>query len=198
MVPFDYPRLFASMGGDEKVVERLNELFGKQADSQNGGGFNISNEHDFVAPYAYVFAGMPWRTQEIVPQILKEGFNTTPGGLPGNDDMGATSGLYIWNALGMYPAIPGVSGLVLGTPMFRKAVVHFGDGRILIIHASGSGSYVQKVFLDNAPYPSSWLALSKIHAGTTELQFNLGAKANTDWGNPYPTAHRPFENLDKK
>ena len=189
MIPFDYPQEFAAMGGDQKVIARLDKFFCKKSTVPNAACFTAGNEHDFVTPYAYVFAGMPWKTQEAVTRIAKEDFNTTPGGLPGNDDLGATSGFYVWNALGMYPAVPGIGGLVLGTPMFRRAVIHFGNGRTLIIQGSGKGPYVQKVLLNGAPYPSSWLPLSKLHSGTTELRFTLGTEPNKDWGKS--TSNRP-------
>jgi putative alpha-1,2-mannosidase len=118
----------------------------------------------------------------VVTRIAQEAFNTTPAGLPGNDDLGATSGIYLWNALGMYPAVPGVGGIVLGTPMFKKAVVHFGDGRTLAIQASGTGFYVQKVFLNGSPYANSWLPLSSLQRGTTDLQFVLGTEPNKKRG----------------
>lgn len=184
MIPFDYRNLFAAMGGDEKVVARLDRFFCKPHTRKNDACFTADNEYDFVAPYAYVFAGMPWKTQELVTRVAKESFNTSPNGLPGNDDLGATSGLYIWNALGMYPAVPGVGGMVLGIPMFRKAVVHLGDGRTLVIKGTGEGQYVQKVSLNGAAYPSSWLPLSNLRSGTTELQFMLGTEPKKNRGKP--------------
>ncbi len=182
MVPFDYPNEFAAIGGDDKVIDRLDRFFCKGPSPPGDSCFTASNEHNFVTPYAYVFAGQPWKTQEVVTRIAQEAFNTTPAGLPGNDDLGATSGLYLWNALGMYPAVPGVGGVVLGTPMFRKAVVHLGDGRTLLIRALGSGTYVQKVSLNGTGYPSSWLPLNSLQSGTTDLQFVLGAEPNKQRG----------------
>jgi predicted alpha-1,2-mannosidase len=182
MIPFDYPQEFAAIGGDQEVISRLDRFFCKGPGSLNDSCFTPSNELDFIAPYAYAFAGQPWKTQEVITQIVEESFHATPGGLPGNDDLGATSGLYVWNALGMYPAVPGVGGVVLGTPLFKKAVVHFGDGRTLVIQALGNGFYVQKASLNGVSYPSSWLPLSSLQNGTTELQFSLAMEPNKDRG----------------
>jgi putative alpha-1,2-mannosidase len=135
-----------------------------------------------VTPYAYVFAGMPWKTQELLPRIARETFNTTPEGLPGNDDLGATSGVYVWNALGFYPAVPGVGGVVLGAPMFDKATLHFSGDRTLVVTRQGKGTYVQDVKLNGAPYGSSWLPVEKLRAGTTQLEFTMGEKANQERG----------------
>jgi putative alpha-1,2-mannosidase len=125
-----------------------------------------------------VFAGQPWKTQEVVTRIAKEVFKSTPDGIPGNDDLGATSGVYVWNALGFYPAVPGVGGLVLGTPMFDKVTLELAAGRKLVISRKGAGIYVQQVLLDGAPYASSWLPLERIHAGTTQLVFVTDSQPN--------------------
>jgi putative alpha-1,2-mannosidase len=181
MIPFDYPALFAAMGGEKVVEPRLDHFFtalrcwGKPC-------FNIENEPDFVTPYAYVFLGKPWKTQEVVTRIGKETFKAAPDGVPGNDDLGATSGVYVWNALGFYPAVPGEGGVVLGTPMFEKATLQLAGGRTLVISREGEGIYVQQVMLDGVPYPNAWLPVSKIHSGTNQLHFKMGADPNTQRG----------------
>ena len=181
MVPFDYPALFEAMGGEKAVERRLDHFFeglrcwGKPC-------FNIENEPDFVTPYAYVFLGKPWKTQEVVSRIAKETFKTTPDGIPGNDDLGATSGVYVWNALGLYPAVPGIGGVVLGTPMFDKATLKLSGERTLVISREGQGIYVQGANLNGKPFASTWLPLSAIHQGTNELHFTMGTQANTDRG----------------
>ncbi len=115
MIPFDYPAVFQAMGGEAQVEPRLDKFFTKLR-CWGEPCFNMENEPDFVTPYAYVFAGMPWKSQDVITRIAKATFKTKPDGLPGNDDLGATSGVYVWNALGFYPAVPGVGGVVLGTP----------------------------------------------------------------------------------
>ena len=130
MIPFDYPELIKRIGGDDATTPRLDKFFSKLI-CWGEPCFNMANEPDFVTPYAYVFAGQPWKTQQVITRIEQQTFNTKSDGIPGNDDLGATSGVYVWNALGLYPGIPGVGGLLLGTPMFPSATVHFGDGRTL-------------------------------------------------------------------
>jgi predicted alpha-1,2-mannosidase len=181
MVPFDYPALFSAMGGTSVAVGRLDKFFLKLR-CWGQPCFNIENEPDFVTPYAYAFAGMPWKTQDVVTRIAKETFKIAPSGIPGNDDLGATSGVYVWNALGFYPAVPGVGGLVLGTPMFDKATLRFAGDRTLVIQREGKGIYVQKVTLDGTNYPSSWLPLGKVHQGITTLHFTMGEQPNMRWG----------------
>lgn len=181
MIPFDYPELFASIGGDSEVASRLDKFFSKLI-CWGEPCFNMANEPDFVTPYAYVFAGMPWKTQEVVTRIAQQTFKAAPDGIPGNDDLGATSGVYVWNALGLYPAVPGVGGMVLGTPMFESAAIRFGDGRTLVLRGKGVGPYVQEVTLNGSQYTSSWLPLSALHAGISRLDFTLAKEPNTQRG----------------
>jgi predicted alpha-1,2-mannosidase len=181
MIPFDYPALFEAMGGEAQVEPRLDKFFTKLR-CWGEPCFNMENEPDFVTPYVYVFAGKPWKSQEVIARIARETFKTTPEGLPGNDDLGATSGVYVWNALGFYPAVPGVGGVVLGTPMFDKATLRLAGGRTLVISREGTGVYVQSISLDGAPWSSSWLPISKLHEGTTQLHFVMGEKPNRERG----------------
>jgi predicted alpha-1,2-mannosidase len=181
MIPFDYPALFAAMGGEDKVIPRLDRFFLKLR-CWAEPCYNIENEPDFVVPYAYVFAGQPWKTQEVVARLAATTFKATPDGIPGNDDLGATSGVYVWNALGFYPAIPGVGGVVLGAPMFDKATLHFGMGKTLVVSRRGSGIYVQSVRLNGNDFPGSWVTLDKLETGASTLEFTMGPEPNHERG----------------
>ena len=46
-------------------------------------------------------------------------WSNTPGGIPGNDDLGAMSSWYVFSALGMYPQVPGRAELVLSARCSR-------------------------------------------------------------------------------
>lgn len=117
-------------------------------------------------------------------RIEQQTFSAKPDGIPGNDDLGATSGLYVWNALGLYPGIPGVGGLLIGTPMFPAAAIHLGDGRTLSIHATGRGPYVQSVRFNGEENTNSWLPLSALKQRTSTLDFTLSPEANKQRGAP--------------
>jgi putative alpha-1,2-mannosidase len=169
MVPHNYAGLFRMMGGSQNVLAKLDKFFQKLV----GWGvpnFTVSNEPDFCAPYAYVWTGNARKTQEVVDRIRRETFTAKPDGIPGNDDLGATSGVYVWNALGMYSVIPGVGEFVLGTPMFPRVIMQLGDGRSIEIVSHGTGIYVHAVSLNRAPHTSSWLPLDKLSAGHNRLE----------------------------
>jgi len=198
MLPFDYPALFAAIdkSGQSQSANPEHDKINKKSDKTTPRldrfflklrcwgqpCYNIENEPDFVVPYAYDFAGQPWKTQEVVTRIGNEVFKPTPDGIPGNDDLGATSGVYLWDALGLYPAVPGVAGLALGTPMFDKVTLHLSGGRTVVITKTGPGIYVQKVTIDGVPYPKTWLSLDKLHPGTTKIDFTTSTVPNTTRG----------------
>jgi predicted alpha-1,2-mannosidase len=180
MLPFNYAGLFRAMGGPAVVIPKLDKFFSKVS-GWALPNYTVTNEPDFCAAYAYAWIGAPWKTQQVVDRVQRETFFNKPEGLPGNDDLGATSGVYVWNALGMYPVIPGVGGMVLGTPMFTHTLVKLGNGHTLEIVAEGKGIYVQSVTLNGHSYPSSWLPLKALSGERNLLQFKLGEQPNKSW-----------------
>jgi predicted alpha-1,2-mannosidase len=196
MIPHNYAGLLAALGGKEKVVPKLDRFFQKLS-GWALPNFTVTNEPDFCAPYAYVWTGNPWKTQEVVDRIRRETFTTKPDGLPGNDDLGATSGVYVWNALGLYPVIPGVGGMVLGTPMFPRATLRMANGCTLEILAHGEGVYVQSVKLNGRAYDSTWLPLDALSAKENRLEFLLGPQPNKAWASDSASQPPSFDAKDK-
>jgi len=197
MIPHNYAGLFRAMGGNQNVVPKLDKFFQKLT----GWGvptFTVTNEPDFCAPYAYVWTGNAWKTQAVIDRIRRETFTTKPDGLPGNDDLGATSGVYVWNALGMYPVIPGVGGLALGTPMFRRATMRMGNGSTLEIVSKGEGFYVQSVKLNGKPYDSTWLPLAALSAKQNRVEFKLGTQSNHAWASKPGSLPPSFDAAEKQ
>ena len=172
MVPFDLPAVISLLGGNSAAIARLDEFFAEVNAGPNRPHAWIGNEPGVWAPWAYTFAGAPSRTQATVRRIQRELFDTTPGGLPGNDDGGATSAWYVFSALGLYPMIPGVGGLSVGSPLFPDAVVHLANGAPLHITASSDGPYVTALRVNGAEISNFWLDWSQLASGAT-LEFEL-------------------------
>ncbi len=179
MVPHNYAGVFQAMGGNASVVPKLDKFFEKLS-GWALPNFTVANEPDFCAPYAYLWTGNPWKTQQVIDRIRRETFTTKADGLPGNDDLGATSGVYVWNAIGMYPVIPGVGGFALGTPMFPRVSMHLGNGTLDIV-SRGQGIYVHSVVVNGKPQASSWLELSALSQPQNRVEFELGAEPDHDW-----------------
>ncbi len=176
MVPYDLHGLFKDMGGNVKVVQRLDAHF-KELNAGPASYYAfMGNEPEFEVPWEYDFANAPYRTQDVVRRIETELFLPTPGGLPGNDDGGAMSSWYVFAAMGMYPEVPGVAGFALGSPIFPQMTIHLENGQQWSIHGQGASAtarYVQHLTVNGQPYSNSWLPFEMIMHGAT-FQYTLG------------------------
>jgi Glycosyl hydrolase family 92 len=143
----------------------------------------MGDEPSFAIPWEYDYAGAPARTEQVVRAIQDGDFTDTPEGLPGNDDLGATSSWYVWSALGGYPEIPGSAVLALGSPLFTTVTVRLADGRTLDESTSGSGAagpYVQSLTVNGTSWGRAYLPAVTVDRGGT-LRWRLGA-GPTAWG----------------
>jgi predicted alpha-1,2-mannosidase len=184
MIPHNMRTLFDRIGGNEAVVRRLDDFFKEFNAGPDRPYFFIGNEPVFPVPWAYNYAGQPWKTQHITRRVLTDLFTDTPGGIPGNDDLGATSSWIVFASIGMYPVTPGVGGFSLNSPLFPGIKIRMGKrGKTLRIVAEGASAgapYVQELRLDGKPYESTWLPFERIARGAT-LRFKLGATPDTKW-----------------
>lgn len=188
MVPHNVKGLFDAMGGTDQARRRLDAFFykpdGAMAVTKSGPlHAELDNEPSIGSPWLYDWAGQPWKTQELVRRVLDGLWVDAPNGIPGNDDLGAMSSWYVWAALGLYPETPGRAELVLGSPLFPKAVVHRPAGAVTIT-ADGAGPgrpYVQALKLDGAVWDRPWLPESFALKGG-RLDFRLGPQPNRTWG----------------
>jgi predicted alpha-1,2-mannosidase len=195
MIPYDLAGVIAAIGGPEAAKNRLDDYFSQYYDyrMKNGPYFAIGNEPSFGNPWIYNWTGYPWRTQEVVRKTLHDLFSSGPEGLPGNDDLGATSSWIVFAHLGVYPEIPGVGGVTLNSPTFPEAVLQLG-GHSLRITAAGAPSrlYIVKAKLDGVPVTNWWIDWARL-SKASHLDFTLGAKPNHHPG-AKPPAFAPPQN----
>ncbi|MGH8781398.1 GH92 family glycosyl hydrolase [Paraburkholderia sp.] len=182
MVPFDPTGLFGQLGGNSVVVPRLNNFFTVLNAGMSLPNFYMGNEPTFEVPWLYNWAGSPSGTQNVVQRIMNTAFSTQPDGLPGNDDLGAVSGWYVWGALGLYPEVPAVGGFAIGSPQFPEIAVRLGNGQMLRISArdAPTANYIQSLTVNGSPHTSTWLPLTALERGAT-LHFAMGSSPS-DWG----------------
>ncbi len=184
MVPQDPYGLIQALGGDQSFVQRLDALMSKLNAGTKLPNFYMGDEPQFGTPWLYAYAGRADRVQSVVQRIETQAFRPTPGGLPGNDDLGATSSWLVWAMLGMYPAEPGVGGLVVGSPVFPKATITLESGKQIVITADGAAPdapYVQSLSVDGKATTKSWIDWKQLSGGAT-LAFKLGKAANSAFG----------------
>ncbi len=116
-VPHDIKGLASMMGGKKRFIDNLQSVFDR-------GNYDPANEPDIAYPFIFSqFPGEEWRTQTIVPELLRKHFTTRRDGIPGNDDAGTMSAWAIFSMLGLYPDIPGNPSYTLTTPTFDKAII---------------------------------------------------------------------------
>ncbi|MEV8510306.1 GH92 family glycosyl hydrolase [Actinoplanes sp. NPDC051475] len=200
MVPYNAKGLFTAMGGNATAASRLDRFFhdanGNWALSGGDGSTaDVSNEPSIGSPWLYNFAGQPYKTQATVRQTVNTLWSNTPGGIPGQDDLGAMSAWYVWAAVGLYPLAPGRAELLLASPLFTQVVIHRSNGAILTINAPAAATntpYIQSLNVNGTASTKPWLPESFVSSGGT-LDVVLGTSANTSWGSAAADAPPSFD-----
>ncbi|MEU0794972.1 lectin [Amycolatopsis sp. NPDC005961] len=190
MVPFNVAGLAAARGGNASLVSYLDSVLAGFHGS-GGSQADLGNEPSLELPWEYDYVGQPYKTQKVVRQVQDQIWTDAPGGLAGNDDLGAMSAWYVFSALGFYPMTPGTADLALGSPLFTQAVVTLPSGNTLTVNAPAAADnapYVQSASWNGAAWNNAYAPTSTLRSGGT-LAFALGTSANTSWAasNPPPS-----------
>jgi predicted alpha-1,2-mannosidase len=180
MVTYNFRALIDLMGGAPTAAQRLDHHFTQLNGGLSQPFFYIGNEPEHGVPWAYHFAAKPAGTSAAVRRVMTESFTTGPGGLPGNDDLGATSAWYVWAAMGMYPPTPGADTLALHGPLFSSVFIDRPVGDIQISTSGAGAQYVQSFALNGSSTSRSWLRYADIAGGAT-LSYTMGASPSS-WG----------------
>jgi predicted alpha-1,2-mannosidase len=211
MVPHDPAGLFRAMGGRAKAAARLDRFLRKLNGGPGGTHTDhalLGNEPTLHVPWLYDWTGRPYRTQAAVRRALRL-YSTAPAGYPGNDDLGTLSSWYVFSALGLYPPVPGVGLLAIGSPLFGHASVALSHHRRLTISAEaratrGRGKDRRTVALSpaHAPYIDGlrfngrrharpWITWCELSRGA-RLDFQLAPRPNRRWGSSATAAPPSF------
>jgi putative alpha-1,2-mannosidase len=171
-VPHNTKDLINITGGNTQFSSRL--------DSALSDAIPFDNETVFHVPYLFNQAGRPSLTQKWLREIMLQRFGNSPGGLPGNDDLGSTSSWYLFSAMGIYPVCPGRPYYAIGAPLFKSVTLHLPNGKNFTINSNGSSlenNYVKNVTINGKP----WQQLSVPHAVLTSggsMTFDMTDKAS--------------------
>jgi len=196
-VQHDVQGLMNLMGGRERFIERLDQLFNEGLNTEKfffigqfpdatglNGQFAMGDEPSFHIPYLYNYAGAPWRTQKTLRQLMDVWFDDDPLGLCGDEDGGALSSWYVFNAMGFYPVTPGIPVYNIGSPIFEKVSIALGNGKEFVVNAknvSAQNKYIQSAMINGKPLQKPWFEHSAIANGGT-LVLEMGPRPNKDWG----------------
>jgi len=160
-VPHDVDGLISLMGGHEKFVANLDSLFHTSSliEGENASGditgligqYAHGNEPSHHTAYLYTYAGVPWKTQEMIDSILHSFYTCEPDGIIGNEDCGQMSAWYILSATGLYQVAPGKPVWTIGRPLFRKVEMEVAPDRIFTVltkNNSRKNRYVKEIRLN--------------------------------------------------
>ena len=175
-VPQDVAGMIEKSGGPDTFVRRLDAFF------DIPGRYDVGNEPGFLAPYLYIWAGRPDKTDSRIRQIIAASYHAGPSGLPGNDDSGAMSSWYAFGQLGIYPNA-GQDVYLIGSPAYPLATLHLAAGKEFVIEArnlSVENIYVTAATLNGHPLDRAWLRHREIAAGG-RLVLTM-ASAPGQWG----------------
>ncbi|WP_418815985.1 GH92 family glycosyl hydrolase [Phocaeicola sp.] len=150
----------------------------------NVGNYAHGNQPVQHIIYLYNYAGAPWKTQMRLRQVMDKFYAPTPDGYCGDEDNGQTSAWYVFSALGFYPVCPGSGQYVLGTPLFRKAVIHLENGADVTINAPENGMtncYIDELKIDGKKYGKNYLEHDKMIQGM-RMDYRMSAQPNMKRG----------------
>lgn len=162
------------------------------------GQYAHGNEPSHHIAYMYNYIGQPWKTQELVHQIMEEQYPNAPDGISGNEDMGQMSAWYVLSGLGFYPVNPTDGNFVIGTPLFAKSCINLqGDKQFIISteNHSDKNFYIQSAKLNGKDLNRSYISYKEIMNGG-ELHFVMGDKPNKEWASEISSRPPSVSNLN--
>ncbi|MFJ3404501.1 GH92 family glycosyl hydrolase [Promicromonospora sp. NPDC090134] len=185
MVPHNVGTLVDKRGGAEASEQALDVLMEDlDAGAYTQTGNYLSNEPAFSSPWVYNWLGKPHKTTDVLHRAVDELYDTTPTGLPGNDDQGGLSAWYVWANLGIYPVVYGTAGLAVSAPLWESITIDAADSRrdyrIVAPGASSERRYTTGLRVDGRTQSASWIDASFARKGGT-LRFTLSDEPGT-WG----------------
>ena len=187
------PKFDASYYG--KVIHEIREM-----QIANMGNYAHGNQPIQHMIYLYNYAGQSYKAQEKVRTVLTKLYQPTPDGYCGDEDNGQTSAWYVFSALGFYPVTPATDEYVIGSPLFKKAILHLENGNTFTINAKNNSKnnfYIQSTTLNGENYQNTYINASTIQKGGS-FNFNLGATPNKKWGSKKQNAPSSLSNRLKK
>ncbi len=210
----DVQGLIDLMGGKEKFIQQLDTVFSMPPDFDdsyygstiheiremqivNMGNYAHGNQPVQHMIYLYNYAGVPYKAQNRVREVLTNLYAATPDGYCGDEDNGQTSAWYVFSSLGFYPVTPGVDEYVIGSPLFDKATLTLENGNVFSISSKNNSKnnfYVESTRLNGKSYKNSFIKYDNIQKGGI-FEFDLSDTPNKKWGSL--PEHAPYS-LSKK
>ncbi|KAI1073541.1 glycoside hydrolase family 92 protein [Whalleya microplaca] len=178
LVPQSMSTLIGLMGNEDQFIKRL-DFF------HTSGLADISNEPVFSTVYLYHYAGRPGLSTKRLHTYIPSSFNTSYGGLPGNDDSGSMGAFVAFGMIGLFP-IAGQDVYLISAPFFEEINITSPlTGKTARIKAIGFDTgyeniYIQNVTVNGQAWAKSWISHALFSEGWT-LEVALGNE-ESGWG----------------
>ena len=202
-VPQDGRGIANLYGGKTALGNKIDTIFNTRGDINAGGyggtihemlearegkmgQFGFNNQPSHHIPYMYLYTDRPWKTAEVVRDIMNRQYvgQDIGQGYLGDEDNGELSMWYVMSSLGIYPVNMGSGTFAIGSPLFTKAVIKNDLGQETTIIApqnSAKNIYVQGVKIDDVAYDKTYFEHSVFTGGKT-IEFEMGPTPSTTWG----------------
>ncbi|WP_207535936.1 GH92 family glycosyl hydrolase [Desertivirga arenae] len=174
-VPHNIAELVKASGGPKAFKERLDTFF-------KNGYYTVSNEPAFLTPNLYHWVGRPDLSSQRIKQIIKENYNSSPSGLPGNDDSGAMSSWLAFHMIGLFPNA-GQSYYLINSPAVKETVLHLPGGKdfkVIAKNLSDKNEFIRQAWLNGKLFNQVWIEHEDIIKGG-ELVLEMDSQASA-WG----------------
>lgn len=166
-------------GGGQLFAQRLQKTFDE-------GNMPFDNELVVHYPLLFTWACRSDLAMRYTRQVMSEGYRNTPGGIPGNDDLGAMSSWWALAAMGIVPVCPGSGEYVLVPTVFDKVTLHLASGSDVAISRKGSeNEHAMPVVRLDGKTLDGWSICHRELLAASELQFDWTAEASKPHRLPY-------------
>ena len=185
-VPHDPEGLMELVGGKDVFLSKLDALFAASSEITGEsvsadisgliGQYAHGNEPSHHIIHFYNYAGQPWKTQELIDQVLYTLYFNNDNGLSGNEDCGQMSAWYILNAMGFYQVCPGKPVYSIGRPLYDKVTINLTNGKKFVIEAinnSRENKYIRSMELNGTALTEPFFTHDDIMQGG-KLVFTMG------------------------
>ena len=181
--------LIEVVGGVEKFEKKLDSMFTFNPLPEDNlpifstgmiGQYAHGNEPSHHVGYLYNYVGKPWKTQELISEILETQYKNTPDGHCGNEDCGQMSSWYIFSSLGFYPVNPSQGVYSFGSPIFDKATINLENGKKFVIETvnnNNENKFIQSIELNGKSITQNYILHKDILKGGY-LIFTMGKQPN--------------------
>lgn len=152
---------------------RIHEITEMQV--ANMGNYAHGNQPAQHIIYLYDYCGQPHKAQWWTREVMDRLYSAKPDGYCGDEDNGQTSAWYVFSALGFYPVCPGADEYAVGSPLFRKAVIHLENAKTVEIDAPENcpaNRYVAQMRLNGKASDRPFLNYSELIKGA-KIRFEM-------------------------